>query len=497
LWKKKPRGGAIKFEKITYKETEEKYNLEDLAKDIYNDVLKIIRENTIKEVYIDYTGGLRDINYLIITIVRFLKFINVDCKEIIYSKQANKGVGKGRLYKLSYVQNIDDIVSAMSEFINTGNAYELSRVYKDSNDKNINKAIEDMLVFSKSLSICKVNKIEDQIKNIVDDLKKVEEAGSDGISSEMFRSMANVFKEKIMGNEEKVSYINMIEWCQNNNMLQQALTLAYEKMPKYYLKEFKNLFGEFGVREEDQENNKSSLQNSPYRSGFDNAYNYVLSLKYKETIEEIKKFFNEISKEVLPLFEKSDNKAKEKIGEIINKNKNKVKSNDAKLFIDREQKRYEDGKYFNKTHKQKETIINLCSDKIVNEITYLFNCLLKNDDVELENSDFVNDFTINKEISALRYLQGKNSYITNALACDLILKEMRIHTNHALEESDSKETKDKIFKYIFENMNYFDDFKFDETTSICEQVYDYESINRMLNKTVETAKGIEKKYGKS
>ena len=48
--------------------------------------------------------------------------------------------------------------------------------------------------------------------------------------------MVKLIRKKFgMGDEGNLSYLQLISWCVENNMLQQALVLYIEKMPEYYV----------------------------------------------------------------------------------------------------------------------------------------------------------------------------------------------------------------------------------------------------------------------
>lgn len=41
-------------------------------------------------VYVDYTGGFRDISFLMTSIIRYLEFADIECKKIVYSNLSKK-----------------------------------------------------------------------------------------------------------------------------------------------------------------------------------------------------------------------------------------------------------------------------------------------------------------------------------------------------------------------------------------------------------------------
>lgn len=61
------------------------------------------------EVYIDYTGGFRDTSFLTTVLIRYLEFINITCREIVYSNFIEK-----KLYSISYIYDMFQLLNAVS-----------------------------------------------------------------------------------------------------------------------------------------------------------------------------------------------------------------------------------------------------------------------------------------------------------------------------------------------------------------------------------------------
>ena len=191
------------------------------------------------EVYIDYTGGFRDISFLMTSVIRFLEFKGLKCGAIVYSEYRRK-----KIYDIHYIYDLYQLINGVSEFVATGNARELQEAYSRYNgngqDSSI-KLIEQLIDISDALSICDISNIEDKINRLIElldeidntDIEQYKSRNEADIKPVILKSITSVIREK-MHLDNKIDYPQMIQWCTENNMIQQALTLYTDKMPKYY-----------------------------------------------------------------------------------------------------------------------------------------------------------------------------------------------------------------------------------------------------------------------
>lgn len=191
-------------------------------------------------VYIDYTGGLRDVSFLMTSIIRYLQFIDVELKKIIYSNF------DGQIYDIDYIYNMYELINGVSEFASTGNAFQLKKLYEEiDSDTKIGRLINAINDFSETLRLCALSRLDktyNQLNDAIKEFEKEEETG--GMYSQMFRTLLDIIKDKMpMGDykgREYEMYPELILWCAQNGMLQQALTIYTEKMPFYYLNVWNN-----------------------------------------------------------------------------------------------------------------------------------------------------------------------------------------------------------------------------------------------------------------
>ena len=221
--------GKLQYEMIDYNEKEKE--TEKRAYQIYCGISHILKREINANVYIDYTGGFRDISFLMTTIIRYLEYHNISCKKIVYSNLPQKII-----YSIDCIYDLFQLLNGVDQFVRTGNAKLLSMCYEKETDQDIRELIQKLIEFSNIMSLCDVKKIDGILPQISHKLNIYrEKAKTHHLLSEIFDDFIDIIYKKLYINGDgSIDYPQLIYWCLDNNMLQQALTLYIEKMPKYY-----------------------------------------------------------------------------------------------------------------------------------------------------------------------------------------------------------------------------------------------------------------------
>lgn len=189
-----------------------------------------------ESIYIDYTGGLRDINLLMIALIRYLEFKGIVCKDIIYS---NFHSDPKKIHSIRSTYNMFDMINGVSEFVSTGNARQLVDLQKKlentTNNDNVNNFVSSLQSFSDAIALCNVGSIVDAITSISESINTLEQDISDDIFVQMFKTLIPTVKEKLYIDKTPPSILDLSQWCLDNNMLQQAVTIYNEKILSYYI----------------------------------------------------------------------------------------------------------------------------------------------------------------------------------------------------------------------------------------------------------------------
>lgn len=225
-------GRRIEFLPIEYDEI-----LDDtfkLAGNVYRQLSKYIFESDEKaSVYLDYTGGFRDVSFLMVTIMRYLEYHEVPCKEVVYAHWKKPT----RICSMNNIYEMFQLLNGVDQFTRTGNADLLWQCYRKTDNELIKKVLEKIVEFSQAMSLCDIRKIDTILFDLNNSLAAyAKEASTEGLFECVFGDMVKIIREKMKIKEgEELSYLQVISWCVDNNMLQQALVLYIEKMPKYYV----------------------------------------------------------------------------------------------------------------------------------------------------------------------------------------------------------------------------------------------------------------------
>lgn len=203
-------------------------------------------EKTERIIYIDYTGGLRDSSLFMIALIRYLEFRGIICKDIIYSDFFSK---PKTIRNIRYIYDMFDMINGVSEFVGTGNAQQLVDLQKKlentTNNDIVKTFVKTLQDFSNAIAICDVSKIQTTIESISTAINTLENDTSDDIFVQMFKTLIPTVKEKLYIGKEPPSILDLSQWCLENNMLQQAVTIYNEKILFYYYDHYTEFYNEF------------------------------------------------------------------------------------------------------------------------------------------------------------------------------------------------------------------------------------------------------------
>ena len=237
-----------KTEEKSGKQYEKKSNDEDVIMSVYQQLTGVMSRETVSDVYIDYTGGFRDISLLMTTIIRYLRFSEVHLRKILYSNM------DGSMHDLGYIDEMFQMIEAVNNFVTTGSARQLKNVFqegkywsgadeeKESGQRSDTSAVlKSLMRFSDAVLICDINSIGDAVADMQNSLNQLEVSQDQNLFSEMLRTLIPAIRKKMymqqLGTVAAGSadvYPRLILWSLDNWMLQQAATLYVEKMPSFY-----------------------------------------------------------------------------------------------------------------------------------------------------------------------------------------------------------------------------------------------------------------------
>lgn len=209
------------------------YNNETDSPD-YDKFYKDLNEESgnLDAFFVDYTGGLRDMSFLMVVAIRFLEFKNIECKKVIYSDFFSN---PKKIKCLDSVYNLFQMINGMNEFVSSGTTRQLDDIFQKENPLIL--AIRN---FSHATNVGDMAHIDEFVQKLAEELEKNTASGN--LKDIMISSMNEIIRKKIFGVSENLSliengridYCRLIEWCIDNKMYQQAATLYIEKIPVVY-----------------------------------------------------------------------------------------------------------------------------------------------------------------------------------------------------------------------------------------------------------------------
>ena len=219
---------------------------DDYRRDI-EDILQLTREFKFVSsdtVCIDTSGGYRSVVYSLVYLFRYFEYIGVNIEWMIYS---SKNGQKGSISEIGSTFRMFTLINGAHEFTSTGNPRTLKQYFSSSQNKTVRKLLDNMQDFYDNISLCRIGDELDRSFREMDELLSeglhADESGN-GYDENRFFDLVPVIREKFFL-ESKSRYLSLTEWCLKNDLLQQAITLYVEKLPKAYFTELGFLTADF------------------------------------------------------------------------------------------------------------------------------------------------------------------------------------------------------------------------------------------------------------
>ena len=133
-----------------------------------------------------------------------------------------------------------DIADSMNEFMTTGKSDQLQKYFSD---KSLKQAYSDLLKtmteFSDKIRLGVVDSLDSSVENLricIDKCQKVSVDSEDEIGTVIINEFLPTIEEKLLGDmQEGIDYLKIVKWCIDNGLIQQAITVFNEKIPRYIL----------------------------------------------------------------------------------------------------------------------------------------------------------------------------------------------------------------------------------------------------------------------
>lgn len=206
----------------------------------------IAKENESDEIclYMDTQGGARTTNLIINAVVDMLRTKNISL-EASYATAFEPQNIINNIDDVSMSNRVFDLVSGMDEFLNYGKATKFEEYYKYYKQKKKydatkkipeDKVVNEIGILSETISLCQVNKFYEELKNFKEVIEEYESSNEE--KDALFKGFASNLRttyEMIWDDNRNV--LDVIKWCLDKQLYQQALTVCESKLPEQLMKD--------------------------------------------------------------------------------------------------------------------------------------------------------------------------------------------------------------------------------------------------------------------
>lgn len=202
-------------------------------------------------LYVDVTGGFRTANMVMSAVMQLLVYQDAKLERVVYSDL--------QTHIVSNVQPINDLyklIEGVGAFKKYGSSAALDEYFKDVKEDcaTLGNLLDAMNAFSESVLLCQPDDIVENLGNLVPQLENFkvklreekEELGEEKdlpAKVALFERMLEELKEiytpmypepKTDGAKRKEDRIEIIKWCVDNTLLQQAVIFCVEWLPEFF-----------------------------------------------------------------------------------------------------------------------------------------------------------------------------------------------------------------------------------------------------------------------
>jgi|GEM_PF-707351 len=172
-------------------------------------------------ILLETTGGLRDTVMQLLLLSRVLSYKGIRTVCAVYSN-----FQKRRVEDVSHLIGLFDLVGGMQELVSFGSVRTLRAYYgKPARTDTVEELLTAMEKLNEAIVLCRANHLDQAMKRFSRALKAAEGDASDPL----MQALLPVFREKF---GEEMTIPDLIDWCVENDMLQQALTIYTELVPE-------------------------------------------------------------------------------------------------------------------------------------------------------------------------------------------------------------------------------------------------------------------------
>lgn len=428
--------------------------------DVIQDYAKNFPENKLR-VHVDMTGGYRYASMLMLLIIQLLKYRGIEIGEILYSDPDNK-----KIYRLNEIQNIFSLITGADEFVKFGSVDALIEYFENAPDNSAENLIEAMKTFSDTIKICRTNTLENDLKNLVEQIKIFRESRGGNLKSQLFAKIIDTIEDGygklLKGNKSR---IEIIRWCLEKGFWQQAMTLCTEWLPEEIV--------DRGIFKPKNSEIIESIKSEGISFGYGWKQDFIIRWqgKIKNQNEKIKTFCKNLRAQLLNFFETGTENFvdAENYGELKN-------------FLTE----YKEGEKNFQLYQASKLKLKILSEKIpliYSAWNLIYESKITKDSQEKSFGLFLKEVDYHEIFSLLTKISGKNLLKLFQISEENILSQ----ENEFLDRTSKNKWENRAEKYIFMMDNELVDSIYDKekTLEILHDFYDIRNERNSMNHAVD------------
>ena len=261
---------------------------------------------------VDISGGMRNVNMVILSILRLLEYNGVKIGKVLYSNFKKNGISI--VEELTDTYKLFNLMAGAEEFVRFGSVSAILEYYKDHNiaGTQLEKLLNAMEQFSKEIKLCRYGKFVEAIENLRENIRAFKASKEKNQAENTIYQMMNRIEleyDALIKNET-LDDLDLIEWCINRDYFQQAITLYTERIPEclcehqlIYQDEDgrKDLLTELSRDEMKRKQNFYLLNDYKNSEEQKSKYNSTLDSIKQKLVKSIRMLFNEIENKQLTI----------------------------------------------------------------------------------------------------------------------------------------------------------------------------------------------------
>ena len=182
-------------------------------------------------LHVDFTGGLRNVNMMMLDVIRLLEYSGVKIGSLLYSNYQNQ-----KVEPVKNIYNFFQLISGVEEFVQFGSVKVLEKYYATSKNKisaSLQNLIDAMKSFSEEIKLCHYGRFIESVQKLHDAINDFKPTPNNLQDSLMNRLIDRIREEySMLINTRGEDDLQIIRWCVEKGYFQQALTLYTERIPE-------------------------------------------------------------------------------------------------------------------------------------------------------------------------------------------------------------------------------------------------------------------------